>query len=209
MRLFKTPFWIKYLYPNRIWSIPNEKKQVFITFDDGPIEHLTPWVLDTLDKFGAKATFFCVGENVAKNMSIYLDIIRRGHSVGNHTTHHLNGKKNTDEEYLADFTACNDLVRSKLFRPPYGRMTYKQSKHINKTHKIVMWNVLSYDFDSLVNPEECLEKCIKGTSAGSIIVFHDNIKAANNLKYVLPKYLEWLNSKGYQTMPIQLDQRHS
>ena len=200
---FKTPFIAPYLYPKLTWKVKTTEKQIFLTFDDGPIPQLTDWVLDTLKGFEAKATFFCVGENIIKHPEIFERIIQEEHSIGNHTQHHLNGKKTPFDEYLADALACDESIQSKgqkteLFRPPYGRLTTAQRKKLLKQKQVIMWDVLTQDYDQSIDSDLILNKSIAATEKGSIVVFHDNLKAERNLKEVLPKYLDHFTNLGFR-----------
>lgn len=187
------------------WEIPTEEKVIYLTFDDGPTEELTSYILDVLHDFQAKATFFCVGDNVIKHPHLFEQIKQEGHAVGNHTFHHLKGWKTTTSSYLEDIALCEQAFPSPLFRPPYGKIKPAQVKQVNKTHHIILWSTLTYDFDKATSPEECLQYAIKETKAGSIIVFHDNIKATINLRYALPRFLHYFSEKGFTFAPIQLD----
>ncbi len=198
----KTPALFKYLWPSLIWNIPNEDKRIFLTFDDGPIPGLTEWVLQVLDEFNIKATFFCVGDNVKKHPEIFSKLIASGHSIGNHTFHHLNGRDTSVAEYLENIEACDQVfnahgLSTNLFRPPYGRLKTSQRKLL-KHRQVVMWDVLSKDYDQSFSPESILKGIIKSTQPGSIIVFHENIKAESNLKSVLAKYIQYCLDAGYQ-----------
>lgn len=185
------PRFIQRLYPERVWAFSHVKDSVFLTFDDGPIPEVTPWVLDELKKHNAKATFFCIGENVQKYPEIYKRILSEGHSVGNHTFNHLKGINTETSKYIENTLLAEKLIDSKLFRPPYGKITSKQAKILqNKGFKIVMWNVLSYDYDGNISEEKCLQNVLKNTKPGSVVVFHDSLKAEKNLRYVLPKVLD-------------------
>ena len=200
---FKTPFIAPYLYPKLTWKVRTAEKQIFLTFDDGPIPQLTDWVLDILKSFEAKATFFCVGENIKKYPEIFGRIIQDGHAIGNHTQHHLNGKKTPLDKYLADALACDEAIQSKgqnttLFRPPYGRLTTAQRKKMLQQKKVIMWDVLTQDYDQSIDSDLILKKSIAATEKGSIVVFHDNLKAENNLKAVLPKYLDYFAKQGFR-----------
>lgn len=192
----KTPWWLKKFYPARLWSVATRKKELFLTFDDGPHPSVTPFVLDELKKYNAKATFFCIGKNVMAFPEIYQRIQHEGHRVGNHTQHHLNGWKTTTEEYLADTAEAAKYIRSDLFRPPYGRIRGSQAKKM-KEYKIVMWDVLSGDFDTGLSKERCLHHVIWNTRRGSVIVFHDSEKAFPRLEYVLPATLTYFSMQGY------------
>jgi peptidoglycan-N-acetylglucosamine deacetylase len=195
------PWIIKRIFSSYVWSIPTQKKEVFLTFDDGPHPEVTIWVLEQLKQYNALATFFCVGENVQQYPQVYARILAEGHAVGNHTQHHVNGWKVSTDAYIKDVKEAAQLIDSHLFRPPYGRIKKKQAvavKEALKPHaKIIMWDVLSADFDTAFTPEQCLKNVTRHARAGSVIVFHDSEKAAPNLKYALPKVLEDLNRKGY------------
>lgn len=214
MNWVKTNRIIKLLFPNYIWHISTSKKKVYLTFDDGPIPDLTEWVLDILKKENSKATFFCIGDNIKKHPEIFKRIISEGHSIGNHTFNHLNGWKTKTENYFENFNLCETEIlnfknlkietqKSKLFRPPYGKIKPQQAKMIRKKgYEIIMWDVLSYDFDSLTNPEKCLKNVVENATNGSIIVFHDSIKAEINLRYTLPKAIQILKRKGFSFAKI-------
>ena len=195
--LIRPPKLIRKLYKESIWRIEQKKPTIYLTFDDGPIPELTPWVLDILKKHHIKATFFCVGENVKKNPELYKRIIDEGHKTGNHTQNHLKGWKTKTQLYLNNVEACHSLVDSNLFRPPYGRLKLSQFKLISNSYNVVFWDVLSHDYSSKITPENCLQNSIKYTRNGSIIVFHDNIKAEKNLKYALPNYIEHFLNLNY------------
>ncbi len=203
MFLAKSPSIIKKYYPNLTWDIPNNENKIYLTFDDGPIPEITEWVLDILNQYNVKATFFCLGCNVNKNLTIYSKIVSEGHAVGNHSYHHLNGWDIDDEDYLRNIKKCNKLVTSKLFRPPYGRIKKSQITELIRVYKIIMWDVLSGDFDPKTTPEKCYNNVIKNTKSGSVIVFHDSVKASENLKYALPKTIEYLLEKGFVFDVIQ------
>ena len=179
-----------------IWRVPNDPN-VYLTFDDGPIPEITEWVLDTLQQYNVPATFFCVGENVETYPQIYQKILDANHSVGNHTFNHKNSWKTDNTKYLDNIAKASEVIDSKLFRPPYGKIRPSVTNKVLKTHKIVMWDVLTRDYDQDLSPEECLETVIKKTGKGSIIVFHDSIKAEKNLKATLPKTIEYLLEKGF------------
>lgn len=199
MYLIKTPWWLKKWYSNFIWNIPSNDKIIYLTFDDGPHPTITPYVLNTLQQYNAKATFFCIGKNVEQHTTIYNNIIAQQHTVGNHTQNHLNGWKNKDEIYLNDIQQAAKNIDSKLFRPPYGRITkFKAKLLIKQGYKIVMWDVLSGDFDIHLSKEACAENVLLNATNGSIIVFHDSQKAKERLEYALPKVLDFFSKQGYQ-----------
>lgn len=189
---------IKHFYPSYfIWDIPSETDDIYLTFDDGPVNGITHKVLNILDDFEIKATFFCVGENVVRHNDVFLELLSKGHAVGNHTYNHLKGWKTNFEDYIYNVDICNKLVGVPLFRPPYGRITRKQAALLKDNYKIIMWSVLSYDFDQKLNAAKCLKKSIDKTRKGCIIVFHDNVKAEKNLIYTLPRYIEHFKKKNY------------
>ena len=198
--LVQTPRLVQLFFRNWVWSFSKKEKALYLTFDDGPTPEVTEWTLNQLKKHDAKATFFCIGKNVVQYPKIYQKIIDQGHSIGNHTHNHLKGLKTTTEEYL-DNIAKAELVlqnNSKLFRPPYGKFKRSQAKKLRKKgYKIIMWDVLSADFDTTISPEKCLENVIRYTDNGSIIVFHDSVKARKNLYFTLPKIVEYYTEKGY------------
>lgn len=200
MFLHYSPFWLKALYPRYTWHVPTRKKEIFLTFDDGPIPEITEFVLDTLKQFEAKATFFCIGDNIRKHPNVFSKVINEGHSVGNHTFNHMNGWKSKDQEYLDNIDLCEKQLdlETNLFRPPYGRMKKRQARQLPETKEIIMWDVLSGDFSAAVKPEICLEKTIKYARPGSIVLFHDSLKAAKNMQYALPRFLEHFSKKDYQ-----------
>lgn len=202
----KTNWIIKRIFYNYIWDVSNTGKTVYLTFDDGPIPEVTTWVLEELRKYDAKATFFCIGDNIKKNPALFKKISNEGHVIGNHTFSHLNGWKTKTETYLKNIKKCEDIIQengdpniiSKIFRPPYGKIKTPQSKQIRELgYKIIMWDVLSADFDTTISKEKCLENVLSNVKPGSIIVFHDSIKAFKNLKYVLPKTLIFLKSNDF------------
>jgi peptidoglycan/xylan/chitin deacetylase (PgdA/CDA1 family) len=198
----KTNRFIKWIFPNYVWDISNDGQKVFLTFDDGPTPEITEWVLEQLKKYNAKATFFCIGNNIEKYPEIFQKTIAEGHAIGNHTFNHLNGWKTSTEVYIENVklyeTQNPKLVTRNLFRPPYGKIKHSQSKILRKLgYKIIMWDVLSRDYDQSISATQCLENVLSNIETGSIIVFHDSVKAEHNLKYVLPKTLEFLKEKGF------------
>lgn len=186
------------LYPNFRWHFKTDKKVIYLTFDDGPVPEVTPWVLDVLKDYDAKATFFCIGENIKKHPEILHSIRAEGHRIGNHTYHHLNGWKTDREEYISNFEDFEKETPTDLFRPPYGRISRSQAKHILQTHQIIMWTALTKDYQNHISPQRCYERAIKGTKSGAIVLFHDSIKAEKKLRYALPKFIEHFSKKGYQ-----------
>tara|TARA_B100000809_G_scaffold261206_1_gene309653 strand:+ start:619 stop:1230 length:612 start_codon:yes stop_codon:yes gene_type:complete len=197
MFLAKSPAIVKKYYSQLTWDIPNVENKIFLTFDDGPIPEITDWVLDVLKQYQIKATFFCIGENVQKNPEIFQRILDEGHAVGNHTQNHLEGWKTEDEVYFKNIKKCSEQVNSKLFRPPYGRIKKSQYAILNSQYSIIMWDVLSGDFDVKTSAKKCYNNVIKNTKSGSIIVFHDSLKASENLKKTLPKAIDFLLKKGF------------
>jgi peptidoglycan/xylan/chitin deacetylase (PgdA/CDA1 family) len=199
----KTPQWIKKIFPaGMVWDMPVEDTPaVYLTFDDGPNPVATPYVLDALAKYDAKATFFCVGNNVAKYPEIYNRVLDEGHGTGNHTYNHLNGWKTRTAHYLKNIEQASKHIKSKLFRPPYGRMRHSQARQLHKQHpgwKICMWDVLSADFDTMISPEQCLDNVLVNIEPGSIILFHDSEKAFERMSYALPKVLAYCAAQKWE-----------
>ncbi len=197
MFIYRIPFFLQKLFPAYTWKVNTDDKQLFLTFDDGPHPQITPWVLRMLAEFNAKATFFCVADNVKKYPEVYKQIILAGHSVGNHTFHHLNGWKHNKSDYLADVKLAEEFIDSRLFRPPYGKITRKQAKELLPHYQIVMWDRLSVDYKKDLNIEESLRQ-MKRVNKGSILVFHDSEKAFENLQKLLPVLLADYQKRGYQ-----------
>ncbi|WP_276497029.1 polysaccharide deacetylase family protein [Pontibacter litorisediminis] len=189
--------------PGYTWHREGQGKVLYLTFDDGPIPEVTPWVLELLEKYSAKATFFCVGENVAKHPQLAQQALRQGHKLANHTFNHLKGWQTPLRQYVQNTERCQQELEKlqpgapKLFRPPYGRITGKQAQELRHGYELVMWDVLTNDYDQRLSPEECLRQSIISTQSGSIIVFHDSLKAQRNLMYALPRYVEHFSSLGY------------
>ncbi len=227
----------KFLYPSLLWNFPKTGNTLYLTFDDGPIPEVTPWVLALLKEYHAKATFFCIGENIVKHPEVFDQILSEGHNVGNHSFNHLNGWKTPISTYIENVEKAEEIIFEKresrnqrqesrdrnqdfrtenienrkdtknkyikLFRPPYGRITPKQIKTLQgQGFKIVMWEVISGDFDLNISPGDCLNNVIKNSRPGSIVVFHDSIKASENLKEVLPKVLKYFHQKGFEFKAI-------
>ena len=199
MLIEQPPIPYRMLFPETVWRIPMKHKAVFLTFDDGPIPEVTPWVLDLLDHYGIKATFFCVGDNVRKHPETFRMVVERGHSVGNHTMHHLQGAKVTTARYVADIMEAHALIDSPLFRPPHGLIRWKQAAAIKDNMRIIM-----YDYSKKLTGEQVLDNVRRYVRNGSIIVFHDSLKSESNLRYALPRAIEWLKENGYQFLPIPM-----
>ncbi len=191
------PLWFQKFFPKLIWQKPNENNTIYLTFDDGPHPEITTWVIAELAKINAKATFFCVGDNVVKYPNTYNEILSNGHSVGNHTMHHIKGWKTGTQTFLDNIAQCRAVVDSTLFRPPYGRIKQKQIKAIDNSYQIIMWSLLSLDFEKNLNTQKALSNLKKKTKSGSIVVFHDSAKAEKNLKEILPQYLQFINAQGF------------
>jgi peptidoglycan-N-acetylglucosamine deacetylase len=198
----RPPYLLRLFYRQFIWRFSNSEKAIYLTFDDGPHPEITPWVLQQLKQYNAKATFFMVGKNAADHPEIVSEIIANGHSIGNHTFNHLNGWETSRKDYISDVDKCHEIFDSKLFRPPYGKIKPEQAKHLVGRFKIIMWDVLSRDYDQKISPNMCF-KIIKYFSRnGSIIVFHDSKKAERNLYYSLPRTLEHFSGKGFEFKAI-------
>jgi len=212
MYLIKSPLLLKWYYPSLLWNKSRTEKVIYLTFDDGPIPNVTDFVLKTLKAFNAKATFFCIGDNIVKHPEVYAHVINDGHAVGNHTFNHLKGWKTDDETYIENTLMCQQLTRTNLFRPPYGRIKKSQIRSLKSLVldrsesrlstsstglQIVMWDVLSGDFDINLSPEKCYQNVIKHTENGSIVVFHDSLKAFDRLEYTLPRALKYFSDKGF------------
>ena len=198
MKVLSTFFIMKQLFPFIHWDVPTVRKELFLTFDDGPMPGLTPWVLDTLRQFNAKATFFCLGKNAEQNPELIARIRTEGHSIGNHTFAHSNGWKSNTRDYLDDVERGASILETKLFRPPHGRLKPSQVIRLRKKYNIVMWNSQSNDYDTRVSPDECFDRVLRSARFGSIMLFHDNIKAERNIRFVLPKVLEHYSLKGFR-----------
>lgn len=204
MFLHKTPLLIQWLYPSLTWKKSESDNSIFLTFDDGPIPGLTEFILDTLDKYKLKATFFCVGDNLRKHPEIAKRALSEGHRLGNHSFNHLNGWQTNTLDYVSNVVRCQkelidiDNSEPQLFRPPYGKIKRSQIKHLKEKYEIIMWDVLSGDFLESISKERCLEKSISATKPGSIVIFHDNLKAEVKVKYALPRYIEHFLNKGYR-----------
>ena len=198
MYLIHTPTFIQNMFPNFIWRVESDDPVLYLTFDDGPIPEVTPWVLDQLRKYNAEATFFCVGDNVLKYPQIFSQIREEGHAVGSHTQNHISGWANENVPYFHNVRKCAELVDSNLFRPPYGKIKPKQAQFLMRHYQIVMWDVLSADFDTSISPQKCLDNVLRTAKAGSVIVMHDSLKAKENIEYALPKILEHFSEEGFR-----------
>jgi len=201
MYLIKTPLLLKVLYPKLLWDAGGNNKSIFVTFDDGPIPIVTPFVLNILKQYNAKATFFCIGDNVRKHPEVFEQVKNEGHAIGNHTFNHLNGWNTDDKTYLDNFLQADELIGSTLFRPPYGRIKRSQVKLLQQAKpgiEIVMWNVLSADFDAAISPENCLDNVVKNVKRGEIVLFHDSLKAKDRMEYALPRALEYWSKEGFE-----------
>ena len=203
----KTNRLIKWLFPKYTWDIPNNANKIYLTFDDGPTPEITEWVLKLLKEQDIKAPFFCIGNNIEKYPDIFQKVLQDGHAIGNHTYNHLKGWKTAKEDYIENTKSCERIIkeqtkdsdrRSKLFRPPYGKIKFSQAKILRQLgYKIVMWDVISVDYDKNTSPKKCLKNVTKNTTSGSVIVFHDSIKAFENLKFALPEAIRYLKNKGF------------
>lgn len=203
----KTPKWVRKLFTASLWAMPGTEKAIYLTFDDGPHPELTLFVLDELNKYNAKATFFCIGKNVQENPSVYKRILDEGHAVGNHTYSHLNGWRTGHARYLADILKAKEYIDSDLFRPPYGRFTIRQRKDLatqSPSFKIIMWSILSGDFDTRITAEKCCSNVVNNAGNGAVVVFHDSEKARERMVYSLPIVLRHFSGKGYQFRKIVL-----
>jgi len=198
MIIAKSPQLLTRLMPRLTWNLETENKKVYLTFDDGPTPDVTSWVLDKLKKFNAKATFFALGRNVDHYPEIFRQILDEGHSVGNHTYSHLKGWGCSNKTYFDDIELANHLIKSSLFRPPYGRIKPSQVTELKKYYRIIMWSVLSIDYNRRISGDRCIKNVMENVKPGSIIVFHDSAKARKNLYYALPVVLEKLQAEGYE-----------
>ncbi len=199
--LVKAPWLLKKAYPECVWNIETDEKILYLTFDDGPTPDATPFVVEQLKRYNAKATFFCIGKNVKEHFEVYKQILLAGHKPGNHTFDHLNGWKTPDKLYLENVLEAAKIIDSNLFRPPYGRITKFQLKALQGEKlklKPIMWDVLSGDFDTSIKPENCYLNVINNAKPGSLVVFHDSLKALPALSYTLPKVLQYFSEKGYR-----------
>lgn len=198
MYLVRPSYLIKKLYPKAIWRKDPGQKKIYLTFDDGPVPLITEWVLDVLKEKKINATFFCVGENVQKNNAIFQRISREKHAIGNHTFNHLNGWNTDTSQYIRNVEECAAVLDTKLFRPPYGKLKKAQSAWIAQRYSIIMWDVLSGDYDKATGPEKCLSNVVKNVRNGSIVVFHDSYKAQEKVMYALPRFIDWAQENGFE-----------
>jgi peptidoglycan/xylan/chitin deacetylase (PgdA/CDA1 family) len=209
----KTHWLIRKIFYGFTWQFSTSKKIVYLTFDDGPTPEITDWTLEILKEYNAKATFFCIGENIAKHPDLFKDIQNQGHSIGNHTFNHLNGWHNSSNTFMENVAMCQNIIndfsvehnsQEKLFRPPYGKLKSQQIKLLKqKGYKIIMWDILSADFDNTISQEKCTQNVLKNIQSGSIIIFHDSVKASLNLQYALPQTLEYLKKNGFEMAAIK------
>jgi len=205
MFIEQPPLLYRLLFPEAIWRIKHKNRRVvYLTFDDGPVPEVTPWVLDLLDRYNIKATFFLVGDNVRRSPALFEEIKRRGHSWGNHTMHHLQGMKVTSRRYMRDLTEADMLINSSLFRPPHGLLRWKQANGIKTHYNIVMYDLVTRDYSRKLDGEQVLDNVKRFTRNGSIIVFHDSLKAEKNMRYALPRAIKWLIAQGYEFEPLPM-----
>jgi peptidoglycan/xylan/chitin deacetylase (PgdA/CDA1 family) len=202
---FKTPRLLHYLYPGAIWHGDRNKKQIYLTFDDGPVPMVTDYILDVLGEHDVKATFFCVGENVGRHPGAFRRIIREGHGIGNHTFNHLDGWKVSEKDYLENVQRCSRIIRQQgypedllLFRPPYGKIRRGTLRKLTDNYRVIMWDVLSYDFSNKVSPEKGLGKSIQHTQNGTIIIFHDSMKTLGKIKFMISQYILAMKENNYE-----------
>ncbi len=199
----QVPLFYRALIPGGRWCIPAYRgKCVYLTFDDGPIPEVTPWVLDQLDVLDVKATFFCVGDNVRRYPELFEEIKRRGHQVGNHTFHHIKGLEHSTHGYIEDVEQANDLIHSRYFRPPHGHLLFPQVRELARRYELIMWDVITRDYNRHLTPEQVFHPVQRYTRNGSIIVFHDSLKAEKNMRAVMPRAVRWLQEQGYTFLRI-------
>ncbi len=195
---FQIPVWLRFFENDIIWRRKTKSKVIYLTFDDGPVPEVTPQILDILDEYGWKATFFCVGQNVKYHNELFMDVVNRGHRIGNHTYNHIKGVSYNTADYVKNVLKATEYIKSNLFRPPYGRLTYKQYKALKKEYQVVMWDVLTYDYDAKLSPDKVFKNVKRNLREGSVVVFHDSIKAKDNVLNVLPRALQFWNENGYR-----------
>lgn len=198
MFIEQVPDFVRNLYPKALWRMNPDEKAVYLTFDDGPIPVITPWVVELLGQYDIKATFFMVGDNVRKYPHEYMQVIENGHRVGNHTFNHLKGLFTSTAEYVENVEKADGLIHSNLFRPPHGMLRRKQYNELSRHYQFVMWDLVTRDYSKRMNGEDVLANVKRLVRNGSIITFHDSIRSENNLKYALPRSIEWLLEQGYE-----------
>ena len=203
----RLPGFLTSLFKEAVWRFKEVGQTVYLTFDDGPIPEVTPWVLDLLDKEAIKATFFCVGENVQRYPDVYRQIVERGHSVGNHTFNHLQGYKQVDQDYFNNIEKAGNYIDSDLFRPPHGLLKVSQYNYLKKKYRVIMWDLITCDYDSRLKPEEVLKNVTDFVRTGSILTFHDSEKAKYNLMNALPPAIKWIKDQGYRFEAIPYNQK--
>ncbi|MEJ6734631.1 MAG: polysaccharide deacetylase family protein [Flavobacteriales bacterium] len=197
MKIIKIPKWFQFLFPSLHWRFKTNEKVIYLTFDDGPTKELTNWIVDELNKVNAKATFFCLGKNIAEHPKEFDYITNNEHQIGNHSYNHLSGWNTSTEKYSEDVENCQSLINTNLFRPPYGRITLAQINKLKRKYKIIMWDINSWDFDQTKSPLSTFNNLTKKIDKGSIVLLHDNLKSEENLKILLPKILSYYSQKGY------------
>jgi peptidoglycan-N-acetylglucosamine deacetylase len=201
--IHRAPFFLPWLYPSLLWRLPANENKIYLTFDDGPVPGPTDFAMETLKQYGIQATFFCIGNNIRKHPEIFRKLVAEKHQLANHTYHHFKGWSKSVETYVEDTRKCEDelringIERNQLFRPPYGRITRAQIAALQKQYKIVMWDVLTMDYNSSLSREACLRNTIRAVRPGSIVVFHDSVKAEKNMAYALPRLIEHFLEQGY------------
>ncbi|MFN5377016.1 MAG: polysaccharide deacetylase family protein [Chitinophagaceae bacterium] len=200
----RIPSWVKWVYPSFVWQMPGDEKALYLTFDDGPHPTITPIVLDLLSKYNAKATFFCIGDRAKRYPEILQRIRQEGHAIGNHTQHHVNGWATLDRDYIDQVNQAAEFIPSKLFRPPYGRIKRNQAGLLQKEgYKVVMWTILSADYDHKLSKEECLSRVVRRIESGDIYLFHDSEKGEERMLAVLPSLLKVATDKGFLFKKIE------
>lgn len=200
--LIQPRVFLKRIYPRAVWNFGRTKKNIYLTFDDGPVPGLTDWVINELERWNAKATFFCVGENIRRHPDIFRRIQDNGHQVANHTMRHPKGFRRSVSAYLREVDECRSLVNNNLFRPPYGQLSPGQYRGlVRRGYRIILWDVISYDYEKIAE-DVCARNVISNTRSGSIVLFHDNVKAEKNLRYALPRLLEHFSNMGYQFLAL-------
>tara|TARA_B100000900_G_scaffold408081_1_gene421774 strand:- start:9540 stop:10154 length:615 start_codon:yes stop_codon:yes gene_type:complete len=202
LQLIKSPKILQLLFADFLWKIDTDEKVIYLTFDDGPHPIITPWIIDLMNQYNAKGTFFLIGDSVRRNPDLYQLYKNNGHKVGNHTYRHVKGWQSRKKKYLKEIAQCAKFVKSSLFRPPYGQINLQGIREIKKQYKVVMWDVLSWDFDTETTSEICLSNVINYSKEGSIVLFHENEKSMKNIMYALPKVLDHFTKLGYKFKAI-------